>query len=145
MLSFPSAGAGIQHTATKGLPERSDAVGDAVSGRVRISVAGQRPQGQNRERIQVRKNRVVLEELSHKLCPSSDCIFSPLLLLLHQSVRVPLYASPVRAGGRRSGDVRGRRAERRPVSAAGPHPDRRHVPRQEEGQTEAVRLPKQMW
>lgn len=40
----------------------------------------------------------------------------------------------MRAGVRRGGDVRGRRAEGGPVPPAGAHAHRRHVPRQEEGQ-----------
>lgn len=47
-------GAGLQHAAAEGLPERCDAVGDALSGHLCLSVAGQGPQGQDGERVQVR-------------------------------------------------------------------------------------------
>lgn len=52
--SVTLAGAGLQHTPAEGLPERGDALGDALPGRFLLPVAGQRPPGQEREGVQVR-------------------------------------------------------------------------------------------
>lgn len=52
-----------------------------------------------------------------------------------QGLRVPVHASPVRAGGRRLRDLRGRGPPGGALAAAGADPHRRHVPRQEEGTT----------
>lgn len=54
-----------------------------------------------------------------------------------QSLRLSLHAAPVRAGGRRRRNVCRWRPEGGPLPAASPHPHRRHVPRQEEGQRKA--------
>lgn len=122
-------GAGVQHAAAEGLPERCDAVGDALSGHLCLSVAGQGPQGQNGERVQV---RVAIETVTKtSLPPAFNPVYPP---LLNQSLRVSVHAALVRAGGRRGRDLCRRRAERGPVSAARPHPDRGHVSRQKEGQ-----------
>lgn len=125
-------GAGVQHAAAEGLPERCDAVGDALSGHLCLSVAGQGPQGQDGERVQVR----VASKPSQKPHFLLLLILSP-PPLLNQSLCVSVHAALVRAGGRRGRDLCRRRAERGPVSAARPHPDRGHVSCQKEGQNVA--------
>ncbi|XP_074936684.1 uncharacterized protein LOC142051480 isoform X2 [Phalacrocorax aristotelis] len=50
-----------------------------------------------------------------------------------QGLRVPVHAPPLRAGGRRLRDLRGRGPPGGALAAAGADPHRRHVPRQEEG------------
>lgn len=46
-------GAGIQHPAAEGLPQRCDALGDAPPGRLHHSVAGAGPEGQDGKGVQV--------------------------------------------------------------------------------------------
>lgn len=50
---FDLTGVGFQCSSEEGLPERSDALWDAASGRLHNPVAGQRLERQIRERVQV--------------------------------------------------------------------------------------------
>lgn len=132
-LWCPSAGAGLQHTTAKGFPERSDALGDAISGRFLLTLAGARPEDKDRERVQVSLREDFKPFHNHEYSSYSSCA-SP----LPQSLRLSLHATPVWAGGWRGWDFCRRRPEGGLVSTTGPHQNRSHVPCQKKGGVDAL-------